>query len=70
MTMMNDRDSDAKMDGEGAQAAVRKNDGDEIVPAAIGQKLRKLYDEIASEPVPDRFMDLLEQLEKSGSKES
>lgn len=33
----------------------------------IGQKLREFYDETASEPVPDRFRDLLRQLdEKSG----
>lgn len=42
------------------------------IGAAIGKKLRKLYGDIASEPVPDRFADLLKQLEqdKSGSNDS
>jgi hypothetical protein len=32
----------------------------------IGRQLRALYDEVASQPVPDRFMDLLNRLsEKS-----
>lgn len=66
MTMTNDRKSDAKSEGERASAAGHRDEGDEIVPVAIGQKLRKLYDGVASEPVPDRFLDLLEQLEKSG----
>jgi Anti-sigma factor NepR len=29
----------------------------------IGQRLRNYYDEVAKQPVPDRFMDLLSQLE-------
>lgn len=33
----------------------------------IGRQLRALYDEVASQPVPDRFMELLNRLEvKSG----
>ena len=30
----------------------------------IGRKLKQLYEEVASEAVPDRFNDLLAQLEK------
>ena len=29
----------------------------------IGKRLRAYYEEIASEPVPDRFLDLLNELE-------
>ena len=29
----------------------------------IGQRLRNFYDEVAQQPVPDRFVDLLNQLE-------
>ena len=29
----------------------------------IGQRLRNYYDEVAKQPVPDRFVDLLNQLE-------
>ena len=31
----------------------------------IGDQLRAMYDELMQQPVPDRFKDLLEQLEKS-----
>lgn len=30
---------------------------------AIGKELRNLYDDVAAQPVPDRFLDLLNQLE-------
>ena len=37
----------------------------------IGQRLRNYYDEVAKQPVPDRFMDLLNRLEaKTASKKS
>jgi len=31
----------------------------------IGDQLRKLYDDVASEPVPDDFLSLLEDADKS-----
>lgn len=37
---------------------------DPIVEEAIGRQLRKLYEDVASEPVPDRFAELLRQLEQ------
>ena len=33
----------------------------------IGQRLRNFYDEVASEPIPDRFMDLLNQLDAASA---
>ncbi len=33
----------------------------------IGQRLRNYYEEVAKQPVPDRFMDLLKQLEDASS---
>ncbi len=33
----------------------------------IGQRLRTFYDEVAQQPVPDRFMELLNQLEAKSS---
>jgi hypothetical protein len=30
----------------------------------IGDQLRAMYDELVQQPVPDRFKNLLEQLEK------
>ena len=33
----------------------------------IGQRLKKFYNEVAQQPVPDRFLDLLSQLEAASS---
>ena len=36
----------------------------------IGDQLRAMYDELMQQPVPDRFRDLLDQLDKkNGAKE-
>jgi len=42
---------------------------------AIGRELRRMYDDVAQEPVPDEFLDLLRKIddaesEKSGKKAS
>lgn len=66
---MNDKrkgEADRKMNKKDAESQ-RTSEMDAVVGSAIGQKLRKLYSEIASEPVPDRFADLLRQLEKDES---
>jgi hypothetical protein len=34
----------------------------------IGQRLREAYNELISEPVPDRFIQLLQQLKQSEDK--
>jgi Anti-sigma factor NepR len=34
----------------------------------IGSRLRDYYDDVAKQPVPDRFMDLLMQLEAKTAK--
>jgi len=33
----------------------------------IGDQLRAMYDELMQQPVPDRFRDLLEQMDKTGT---
>ena len=33
--------------------------------SAIGRELRRMYDDVAQEPVPDDFMDLLRQIDES-----
>lgn len=38
-----------------------------LVSDLIGQRLRNFYDEVASEPIPDRFMDLLNQLDAASA---
>ncbi len=32
---------------------------------AIARRLKRVYDDIASEPVPDRFAELLDELERN-----
>ena len=41
---------------------------DPRVQGEIGRQLRAVYDDIISEPVPDRFLELLQQLELSAGK--
>lgn len=45
---------------------------DEEAVRKIGGKLREKYNEVVAEPIPDRFADLLNQLERnsSGQKEN
>lgn len=38
------------------------------IQAKIGQHLRAMYDDVVRQGVPDRFMDLLAQLDKAGNK--
>jgi len=33
--------------------------------AEIGKQLRALYDEVVKEPIPDRFVELLDRLDSS-----
>ena len=41
---------------------------------AIGRELRRMYDDVAQEPIPDEFMELLRKIDenddKSGKKAS
>lgn len=50
----------------GRSAAPGKGRGKKAdVGAQIGFQLRNLYDDVLNQPVPDRFLDLLSQLETS-----
>ncbi len=40
---------------------------DPRIQTEIGKHLRAIYDDVISEPVPSKFMDLLEQLERSST---
>jgi hypothetical protein len=35
---------------------------------AIGRELRRMYDEIVQEPIPDDFMDLLKKIDAAAAK--
>jgi hypothetical protein len=37
---------------------------------AIGRELRRLYDDVAQEPVPDDFLDLLKKMDRQEPGES
>lgn len=39
------------------------------VSGLIGERLRTFYEEVAKQPVPDRFVDLLKQLEATSAPE-
>jgi hypothetical protein len=61
----NDMDFNAMSDGS------RSNEGaadfghlDPRVRTHIGRKIKAVYDEILQEPVPDRFLNLLDELSK------
>jgi hypothetical protein len=62
-----------KTKGSSKQSAAAKVEGDEaspLTPAAqahIGRYLRHLYDAVAQEPVPDRFVQLLQELERKSA---
>ena len=51
--------------GRTKTGARTRNDGS--VERAIGSRLRAYYDEVAREPVPDRFVDLLKRLDGDGN---
>lgn len=40
----------------------------ELAVSKIGQRLRAQFDEVVNEPVPDRFVNLLNQLEAAEKK--
>lgn len=56
-------DSDGAKDGMGARKL------DDASQTSIEDRLRSMFDQVASEPVPDRFMDLLDKLERSEKRE-
>ena len=46
-----------------AAARTRKPAGKPEMTGQIGSKLRSVYNEVLSQPVPDRFLDLLKELD-------
>ncbi len=43
---------------------------DPRIQTEIGKHLRAIYDDVINEPVPSKFMELLEQLERSTTPKS
>lgn len=52
--------------GKKATAMIHSSTKPEVADL-IGQRLRNYYDEVARQPVPDRFTDLLNQLEAASA---
>lgn len=52
--------------GAGNAAPNRRRDGEPLgANSEIGRKLKQYYDELVSDEVPDRFAQLLSQLEEA-----
>jgi hypothetical protein len=43
---------------------------DPRIQAEIGKHLRAVYDDVINEPIPSKFMELLERLERSTTEKS
>ena len=43
---------------------------DRAIQARIGDNLRAMYDDLKTEPVPDRILDLLKHIEKPVERQS
>ncbi len=41
----------------------RSKRGEKLTPQCIGKKLGQIYAKIVAEPIPDRFIQLIERLE-------
>ncbi|MBB3950449.1 NepR family anti-sigma factor [Aureimonas jatrophae] len=68
------RDAGETMEGSAATPATEPaSEGDPSglgTSSAIGRRLKAYYDDVASEPVPDRFLMLLDALDKAESEPS
>ena len=61
---------EGEMQGEmrGIGAATAGVSMDPQIQTEIGKHLRAIYDDVINEPVPSKFMELLEQLERTSGK--
>jgi Anti-sigma factor NepR len=59
---------DSDVEPKAAQASKRNATLDRAIQDRIGSHLRAMYDDIKAEPVPERFLDLLQQLDLHGKK--
>lgn len=57
--------SATKLEGADSRARQTHRPLDDLSSSQIGKQLKSLYDEVVKEPVPDKFMSLLENLERA-----
>jgi hypothetical protein len=50
------------MDAVVPKSEKQNRKGDKLTRQQVGSKLKQLYADIVAEPVPDRFIDLIEKL--------
>jgi hypothetical protein len=67
MTKGRARSGRAEPEASGKSGKKPTKKGDSSVQAAIGNRLRAYYDNVAKEPVPDRFVELLKRLDTKES---
>jgi hypothetical protein len=63
----------ARGGGENPQVKKEEPDREKIIAArarqrAIGRELRRMFDDVVQEPVPDDFLDLLKKIDESKGK--
>lgn len=59
------RDAKTKIMNEKTGKKTKASNGQQVVKEAVSSKLRAYYDEIAKQEVPQRFLDLLQDLDKA-----
>jgi len=68
--MSDKRDKPEMISGKSAQAGRANTRRDNsAIQSILGDRLRLYYDDVAREPVPDKFLELLKQLDEKTSKE-
>ncbi|AWN50432.1 NepR family anti-sigma factor [Methylobacterium sp. 17Sr1-1] len=60
----------APLDEDGPAAGPEQPALDRNVQGRIGSHLRAMYDELMQQPIPDRFVDLIAELERSATRET
>jgi hypothetical protein len=59
------KDTKMRTDTQGSSAGAGSMRIDPQVQTEIGRHLRAIYDDVINEPVPAKFLELLEKLERS-----
>jgi hypothetical protein len=63
------RDAKTKIMNDKTGKKTRASNGQQVVKEAVSSKLKAYYDDIAKQEVPQRFLDLLQDLDKAGGKQ-
>ena len=58
-----------KQDSKGSSGSVAARRQSDTAMQRIGDELRSMYDSITREPIPDKFLKLLEELEAKDNRE-